>query len=511
MVAVVLVCVGKKLKTAVVTTYDPHVSSHFLSPSCGLQYLNPNAKWFINLASLTDIRLASISRSYRCFPYGKMTKELSIQTNDGRNTVLRASKNVELERWYFILYKIWKYQQQLTKSEAVESLLHARQPAAAHQQSAQLFEKYLKKQYPDPQQGHQQRRRMSSSSHLCPLQGTSKESFHKHQFPARTRASAFIPQCIGWSLLEQGGENEALEGFISFFRGAHFTAGERGRPSLERHSSWGYQRQSKGSASVATGRRDNGALMRPSSGGMVRQRFGCSAVNSMEPGKAAIIDSWRRRLVMPVFVEEAISMRSSNDGDHSSIEAREMEGILITHANQQDLDSASALADLHPNSRDLESTFKYSSVGNDFGMLSYEEGYKSREQDPLQGYTKRCVSMDKGKDDYNTSVNDRTLYLQRYDREQNFKGSKRSSHIPELDVSLQAKGDEPASLRRGDDHCNQDGTVQDLIIFLVIIPRAPKEEEEEEELPLGLIHVSRYPQWLNTQLSSEDGASVTQP
>ncbi|KAG0246145.1 hypothetical protein BGX31_004334 [Mortierella sp. GBA43] len=98
--------------------------------------------WFINVDSITDIKLLPTPRIYRCFPYGDISKELSIQTNDGRNMVLRASKDVDLERWYFVLSRIWEYQQQMGKFE-VGSPQSARY-LAAHQQSAQLFQKYLK-------------------------------------------------------------------------------------------------------------------------------------------------------------------------------------------------------------------------------------------------------------------------------------------------------------------------------------------------------------------------------
>ncbi|KAF9570282.1 hypothetical protein EC968_002001 [Mortierella alpina] len=119
----VLTCVGKRPRTPPIATYDPHVSSPFVSASCHPQPYNPNTKWFLNLSSITDIRLLPSSRTYRCFPYTDTSRSLVIQTADGRTLTLRAKKDLELERWYFVLAKIWSYQQLLLHPEARDAAI----------------------------------------------------------------------------------------------------------------------------------------------------------------------------------------------------------------------------------------------------------------------------------------------------------------------------------------------------------------------------------------------------
>ncbi|KAF9129205.1 hypothetical protein BG015_004229, partial [Linnemannia schmuckeri] len=161
----VLICVGKKPKAPVIMTYDPYVSSPFQSPSCHPRPLNPNTKWYIEIASITVIKLLPVTKTHRCFPYSDTSKELSIQTNDGRSMTLRASKDVELERWYFVLSKIWELQHQAEHpvaaaaeeededAEAEDAVSpYATKYLAAHQQSAQLFQRYLQKQYHSKQE-----------------------------------------------------------------------------------------------------------------------------------------------------------------------------------------------------------------------------------------------------------------------------------------------------------------------------------------------------------------------
>ncbi|GJJ72700.1 hypothetical protein EMPS_05058 [Entomortierella parvispora] len=112
----VLNCVGRRPRAPVISTYNPHISSPFVSsPQQHTQQppQNPNTKWSINITSVADIRLLSHSKTYRCFPSTDSSRSLLIQTNDGRTLTLRAKKDLELERWYFILAKIWSYQQLL--------------------------------------------------------------------------------------------------------------------------------------------------------------------------------------------------------------------------------------------------------------------------------------------------------------------------------------------------------------------------------------------------------------
>ncbi|KAF9357390.1 hypothetical protein BGX26_003777 [Mortierella sp. AD094] len=475
-------------------TYDPHVSSPFMSPSPSPRPLNPNTKWFINIASVTNIRLLSIARSYRCFPYSDSSKELSIQTNDGRNVVLRASKEIELDRWYFVLSKIWEYRQQ--KSEAASESLAARN-LAAHQQSAQLFQKYLQKQYPDPQQEQHQVQR-SSSNLLRSHQNMPRESLLPYQIPPPPRVSAFLPQGLEFSLQEQDDEDDIPARFLSSYYESQSVTDEKGRPPLDRRGSWSQQRQAQGSVPVtaATRRRDD--INRSASAGMVHQRSDCPTANSMEPGKAAIIDNWRRSLLIPKHVEEKTSMKSGESGRDLAA-TRDMD--------RTDGDTLSDLADLRADSRDMESTLKHSSLGLEYGILCGAEiGMKVGELDPPHGLGIWTAPNEEDIDD-NTPVGQRrSFYGVGLSEERSFQGNKRSSHLPGLTMQLHQK---EKDLQRSGGHTSQDETIQDLKILSADMPNP--ETKEEDELPLGLIQVKRQSRWLNTQLSSEDGASPITP
>ncbi|KAF9123863.1 hypothetical protein BGX30_001221, partial [Mortierella sp. GBA39] len=109
---------GKRRRTPPIATYDPHVSSPFVSAPCRTQPYNPNTKWFLHIASITDIRLLPSPKSYyRCFPTLDLPRALFIQTADGRSVTLKSKKNIELERWFFVLTKMWAFQQLLQRTE----------------------------------------------------------------------------------------------------------------------------------------------------------------------------------------------------------------------------------------------------------------------------------------------------------------------------------------------------------------------------------------------------------
>ncbi|KAG0327026.1 hypothetical protein BGZ99_008476, partial [Dissophora globulifera] len=538
----VLVCLGKKPKLPVIVTYDPYVSSPFMSPSSSPHPLNPNTKWLIKVTSIIDIQLLPISRSYRCFPHNDISKELSIQTNDGRNITLRAHKDIDLEHWHFILSKIWEYQLQLSKvdmaaARAAATVAVASVPGAepatrhlsAHQQSAQLFEKYLQKQYPESPQDQkvqlqqpQMIQRRPSSQHLCLPSGQpqqqqgataqmmSRDSSIPFQIPPPTRLSTFLPQGFDWSLPEQGGEDDIPARSHTAFHESQSVAAERERRPLERQSTWSHNNhcqqhciQLQGTAvNIAGGGEgegggvrpsDSGDLQRSSSTGMAHQRFAYPASNSMEPGKAAIIDNWRRSLLMPILMEETISAHSGAGGS-AGVMAAATAVAEATRPRRRDRDSASSdLRGPRTDSRDMESTLKHSSLGNEFGFIVAES------DGPLG-----CISKNDDHEDH-APLSDGTnnLYAQNIGQERNFKGSRRSSHLPGLDQPpLLTKKDDPAVLYSRDD------IVQDLKIPFAMKPCPVS--KEEDELPLGLIQANRHSRWLNTQLSSEDGASDTQ-
>ncbi|KAF9100199.1 hypothetical protein BGX23_004027 [Mortierella sp. AD031] len=108
---------GKRRRTPPIATYDPHVSSPFASAPCRNQPYNPNTKWFLHIAAITDIRLLPSPKSYRCVPSSDLSRSLFIQTADGRTLTLRAKQNIELERWFFVLTKLWAFQQLLQRTE----------------------------------------------------------------------------------------------------------------------------------------------------------------------------------------------------------------------------------------------------------------------------------------------------------------------------------------------------------------------------------------------------------
>ncbi|KAF9433909.1 hypothetical protein BGZ76_008819 [Entomortierella beljakovae] len=476
----VLVCVGKKPKAPVIMTYDPHVSSPFLSSSCNPSPLNPNTKWFINIASVTEIKLLSISRFHNCFPFSDTSKELSIQANDGRNITLRASKDIELDRWYFVLSKIWEYQQQ--KSEAPVSPTPAKD-LAAHQQSANLFQRYLKKQYPESQQEQTQVQR-SSSNQLRPHQKIPRDSLLPYQIPAPPRVSAFLPQGLDFPEQEQDDEdNDGVPAkfLSSFYESQSINGGEGHHP--ERHNSKNQQRQSM---CINPSRQNE--IGRSASTGMMPQRSDCPAANTMEPRKAAIIDSWRRSLLLPKRTEDRASQKL---GDVSPMSKD-------SHVDRVNGDDLFDLDCPRPESGDLESTLKHSSLGLECGAHNgIDVVLKATEQEASLGHGMWGVSNKDIKDGYRKSIYGANQIEGQVNR--------RLTYHPGLTAQPLRKNED---FRRSVMHINQDETVQDLVIQSANDPRTvPK---EDDELPLGLIQSKRHSRWMNTQLSSEDGVSVVQ-
>jgi len=254
----VLSCVGKRPKSspATVVTYDPHVSSPF-APSSHQHHqhqhhhysqpLNRNTKWFFGLSAIIDIRLLSSAKPYRCLPYGDNTSRiLLIKTVDGRTLTLRAKKDVELERWYFVLSKIWCHHLQLNRQQQqpqpqpqhqhhdidshnyndnqnCEYLVsdppsnsgprrHSNPPPPhspivasylpAHQQSTQLFGKYLQRQQ------HQQttgKVPATTTTTTTTTTGVVRDCISPSP-TSPSRRNAFLPHGIDWPLSLRGRE-----------------------------------------------------------------------------------------------------------------------------------------------------------------------------------------------------------------------------------------------------------------------------------------------------------------
>ncbi|KAG0275796.1 hypothetical protein BGZ96_003616, partial [Linnemannia gamsii] len=93
--------------------------------------------------SITDIRLLPSSKSYyRCFPTSDLPRALFIQTAEGRSVTLKAKKKNELERWFFVLTKMWAFQQLVQRTEedlaATATVTAAAAAAAAATASARV-------------------------------------------------------------------------------------------------------------------------------------------------------------------------------------------------------------------------------------------------------------------------------------------------------------------------------------------------------------------------------------
>ncbi|KAF9146512.1 hypothetical protein BGX30_014577 [Mortierella sp. GBA39] len=398
----VLICVGKKPKAPVIMTYDPYVSSPFQSPSCHPRPLNPNTKWYIEIASITAVKLLPVTKIHRCFPYSDTSKELSIQTNDGRSMTLRASKDVELERWYFVLSKVWELQlktehpvaagvaakeEEKEDAEAAEDVTSpcATKHLAAHQQSAQLFQRYLQKQYQHQESAESPQKSLPFHHHLQPQQKKKpRESFLPYEIPPPPRVSAFLPQGFEWSLPEQGDEDDFPIGYNNTHGGYPDTQSaseeQRDRRPMERQTSWSHhpqqQRQQRqqtqqqgqqplqfqGSTSmVVPGNRHSGEVLHTTaSAEMCHQRFACPAASSMEPRKAAIIDNWRRSLHLPLLVDDTTSPHV-DDSAAVGVSQQQQQ-----HPGQQQMRARATDQDLADlvlrDSRDLETALKRSSI-----------------------------------------------------------------------------------------------------------------------------------------------------
>ncbi|KAF8981572.1 hypothetical protein BGZ46_002554 [Entomortierella lignicola] len=483
----VLTCVGKKPKAPVIVTYDPHVSSPFMSSSCSPRPLNPNTKWFINIASVTNIKLLSTTKSYRCFHYGNNIRELSIQTNDGRNIILRARKDIELDRWYFVLSKVWEYQQQ--KSKASNVPLGARN-LVARQQSAHLFQKHLDEQHSESRQ--QRRVQISSSNHMVPHQKTSGDCLLPYQISQPSRVS----QGLDFSLQGQDDGNDIPDRFLSPYYDSQSVTGDKYHSPLERQDPQNQQRFTQGFAPVIGVTRHMDNLSRSASTGMVHQRSDCPAANSMEPEKAAIIDNWRRSLLTPKHLEEKASVKSSESGQDLT-PSKDLDRV--------DGDSIFDLASLHTtDSHDMESIFKPSSVGLNCGVIgSTQSDKKVKERDTPHGLGIWVASNENEIDDNTPVGHRRSLYGLGLTEERYFQGNKRSSFLPGLVMQPLQKEENSRSPK---DRISQDGDVQDLNIQSA---NAPGFINEGDELPLGLFQAKRQSRLLNTQLS-EDKVSVIQ-
>ncbi|KAI1321173.1 hypothetical protein EDD11_007739 [Mortierella claussenii] len=496
----VLTCIGKKPKAPVIITYDPNISSPFMSTACSPSPLNPNTKWFINIASVVDIKLLSISRPHRCFPYMNLSKELFIRTLDGRNMVLRARKDVELERWYFLLFKIWEYQQQLSKTEAIGSPRSTRF-LATHQPSAHLFQKHLQKRHSDPQQADQQQPsqlQRAASYHLRPTQAKPRESLLPYQIPPPPRVSAFLPQGLEWSLPEQDDEDDIPARFLPPFHRSHSVYEEKERRPLERQSTWSHRRHAQRSSALNIGTCNKDGSMRSLPADILPQRSECLVANIMEPRKAAIIDNWRRSLLTPAFIAETTSVLSDEVANERN-KARET--MLAKQGEMANGADGSLDRDgKHTNSRDMVPTSKHSSLGRDFKRLSTEVGCVAGSEAVKQ------TAQEETEEEDNTSIEGKNLLSRNAAQDgQTYMDNKSSNfhsglgYPPAIPSNSNSRSDTPRS---------QGDAVDALEIRYA--HGSSTAGKEEDELPLGLIQAKRNSRLTSTQLSSHDSAPGAQ-
>lgn len=220
-------------------------------------------------------------------------------------------------------------------------------------------------------------------------------------------------------------------------------------------------------------------LTRSASAGMVHQRFGVPAASSMEPSKAAIIDHWRRSLMTPLLLEETTSVPGDQEVPESKDDGKRGD------------DDDEPLVSEHPRneSRDMESTLKRNS-------REFDDGLDSKR---LSKWYTESDHPNVPEDD--TPVFKTSLYSRPHGKGRSYIGHQRSSFLPGM--APQEEEEMPVVVKLREQ--TFDSTVQQLAVH------DTKERREEDELPLGLVQVNRHSRWLNTQLSSEDGASATNP
>ncbi|KAF9288703.1 hypothetical protein BGZ68_010726 [Mortierella alpina] len=425
-----------------------------------LQQLEPNTKWSIDVSSVIDISFSPVTKSARRFIPINASKQLSLRTSDGQTRILRASKDADLERWYFVLVKIWKQQLQQAQQVGTAESIDTRH-LAAHQQSKQLFEKYLQKQQ-DHKQEHspsqeQKQQQLAAQTHPYHLRTMPREGAARYQLPQPSRLSAFLPQGVDLSSQEQGSKDGNPMRLSASFLEPQAAVVARERRHPERQASWSHQLQISGP--ITTGLRSNRELIRSSSAGMVNDRFGYPTIGSMEPGKAAIIDNWRRSLLSPLGPDKEAAMDTKeHQGDDSILHV----SLAVRDAERHRDEDISEASPPQRQSRDNESTLKQSSLGIDYtGHNSTYSALRPESQSTPPIQDGMCQV------------------------------GKRASCMPlsEEQFALQF-GPQGTAIRNPADS---------LI------------EKEEDELPLGLLQANRHSRWLNTQLSSEDGTSGIQP
>ncbi|KFH64770.1 hypothetical protein MVEG_09501 [Podila verticillata NRRL 6337] len=199
---------------------------------------------------MSVIKLLSSSKNVRCFPpYTESPRTLSIELTDGRTLYLRAKKDLDLERWFFVLSKIWSLQQLIsspqnhqemaevapsgcTRAVSAVGALDEKDEATktlnslpARQQSMRLIHKYLSQrrqqrhdpQHDDPQQHHKpspppeptpqtstQQMDSPTSYRLIPLPtlnaNKAREIQERYQIPVPPRLSRFLPSGFDWEM-----------------------------------------------------------------------------------------------------------------------------------------------------------------------------------------------------------------------------------------------------------------------------------------------------------------------
>ncbi|KAG0027119.1 hypothetical protein BGZ81_005851 [Podila clonocystis] len=477
---------------------------------------------------MSTIKLFSASKNVRCFPpYTESPRTLSIQLTDGRTLYLRAKKDLDLERWFFVLSKIWSLQQLInsphnhqemadvapsgcTRAVSAVGALSERGDAKAHarsvparQQSMQLIQKYLSQRRQHrrvPQHDEPQHLKPSPPEPTCqPLDQDSTSSRYRliplptlnateaqetqenYQIPAPARLSRFLPTGFEWDMEDSTkprrqvmeGDGDDREKLTPTARdGPKFRAKS---PPVQTHPASPFWDTNSGTnvkdpQDMAPHTTCDYLDIRAVEIPVPRQPrkeerpVFWPAMTTLAPEKAAAIDAWRRSLLSPLMM-----------GDEASYQSDDAENQAPGRKGRP-------------------------SQGDDNTCATFESPIPGRTQDKSDTFP----SWVHQKDECNRSPLTGT-------------GSERVSYeAVHLPMPGQSGANRPKTMLfpSGREEVETYFPTQRRASFDMIANQLSISQQNfagkdaSEELPLGLIKLNRHSRWQKTQLSSEDGASA---
>ncbi|KAF9334740.1 hypothetical protein BG006_001609 [Podila minutissima] len=463
---------------------------------------------------MSTIKLLSASKNVRCFPpYTESPRTLSIQLTDGRTLYLRAKKDLDLERWFFVLSKIWSLQQLIhsphncqemvdvapsgcTRAVSAVGALSERDDAKARahslparQQSMQLIHRYLSQRRqqrrvpqhdepqhlkPSPPEPSSQPLEQDSPSlryRLIPLPTLNettkaRDTQEKYQFPTPARLSKFLPTEFDWDMEdsekprrqimeESGDDREKLTSTTQ--DGPKLRAKS---PPVQTHPTSPFNNTTRDYLDVRAAE-----MPVPHQPRQEERPVFWPAMTMLAPEKAAAIDAWRRSLLSPLMMGDEASYHP-NDAENKVLRRKD-------HSSQDD-DNACGNTFESPipgRTKDKPDTFP-----------SWARQKDECIQSPLMGTGSERVSYE-------------------------------AAHLPmpgqsganRPKTTLFPSGrEEVESYHPIQRRASYDMTAYQLSISQESFPG----KDSSEELPLGLIKLNRHSRWQKTQLSSEDGTSA---